>query len=266
MESVEEGGSGVKKGAGLNLGMWVALVIGNCSMVIGLAHAQSVRSLVNSGNDLYASKKFDDAEVSYKKAVEKDITSVPGHFNLGNSLYRQDKHDQAVKAFENAISRAEGKLAKSQAYFNLGDAHLRSQNYDEAVKSFTESLKLNPDDVDAKYNLSYALMKQKEQQQQKNQNKNEKNQDKNKDQQQQNQDQNKQEQEKQDQQKQNQQNQQQQDQQQQQAQQDQTRQQQRQMSKADAERILDVLKNNEKDVQKKLRARVVQRPRGEKDW
>lgn len=243
------------------------VVISHWSLVIGVAQAQSVRSLVNSGNDSYASKKFDDAEVSYKKAVEKDIMSVPGHFNLGNSLYRQDKNDESVKAFQDAISRAEGKWAKSQAYFNLGDAHLKSQKYEEAVKSFTESLKLNPDDADAKYNLSYALMKQKEQQQ-KNQNKNDKNQDKNKDQQKQNQDQNKQDQEKQDQQKQDQQNQQQQnqEQQQQQAQQDQTRQQQKQMSKADAERILDVLKNNEKNVQKKLRARVSQRARGEKDW
>lgn len=258
----------MKKVGGLRFAVWVALVIAHWSGVTGVAEAQSVRSLVNSGNDLYASKKFGDAEVNYKKAIEKDITSVPGHFNLGNSLYRQDKYDESVKSFHDAIGKADGKTAKALAYFNLGNAQLKSQKYDEAVKAFTESLKLNPDDADAKYNLSYALLKQKEQQQ-KNQNKNDKNQDKNKDKQdqdKQNQDQNKQDQQQQDQQKQDQQNQQQQNQDQQQAKQDQTRQQEKQMSKADAERILDVLKNNEKDVQKKIRQRVAGRPRGEKDW
>jgi hypothetical protein len=120
-----------------------------------------------------------------------------------------------------------------------------------------EALKLNPDDMEAKYNLSYALEKLRQQQQQKkdDQNQDKKN-DKSKNDQQKN-DQQQQDQEKQKQQQQDQQ---------QQAQQQQKLQQGKQMSKADAERILDVLKNNEKDVQKKLRIRQAVRPKGEKDW
>jgi hypothetical protein len=38
------------------------------------------------------------------------------------------------------------------------------------------------------------------------------------------------------------------------------------MSRADAERILEVLKSEEKDVQKKLRAKVQTRAKTEKDW
>ncbi|MBI5473080.1 MAG: hypothetical protein HY961_12120 [Ignavibacteriae bacterium] len=73
----------------------------------------------------------------------------------------------------------------------------------------------------------------------------------------------KQDQNKQDQEKQNQQDQQKPEQQKQQQQQ----QQQRQMSKADAERILEVLKNNEKEVQRKLRQqKAAGRPKAEKDW
>ncbi len=257
VESVEEGNTSMMKRSWFVIGQW--------SLVICMAQAQSVRSLVNSGNDLYEGKKFADAEVNYKKALEKDITSVPGHFNLGNSLYRQDKFDESIKSFQDAVAKAESKSAKAQAYFNFGDAHLKSQKYDEAVKTFTESLKLDPNDDDAKYNLSYALMKLKEEQK-----KNQKNDRNKKDQEKQ--DQKKQEQDKQNQDKQNQdkQNQEQQDQkkqdQQQNQQQQQQAQQQKQMSKADAERILDVLKNNEKSVQKKLRQRVAGRPKGEKDW
>jgi hypothetical protein len=143
----------------------------------------------------------------------------------------------------------------------MGNALMKGQRYQEAVKSYIESLKLNPNDQDTKYNLSYALAKLREQQQQ--QNKNDKNKDNKQDQQKdkQNQDQQKKDQEKQDQQKQNQQ-QQKQDQQQQKPQQGQEK----KMAKADAERILDVLKNSEKDVQKKLRVRQGVRVKTEKDW
>ena len=54
-------------------------------------------------------------------------------------------------------------------------------------------------------------------------------------------------------------------QQQQQQKQDQ-QQQERKMSRAEADRILDVLKNNEQEVQKKLRTRPATRVKPEKDW
>jgi hypothetical protein len=38
------------------------------------------------------------------------------------------------------------------------------------------------------------------------------------------------------------------------------------MSRADAQRILDALKNDEKNVQKKLRKKAVTRAGVEKDW
>ena len=128
---------------------------------------------------------------------------------------------------------------------------MKGQHYQEAVKSYIESLKINPNDQDTKYNLSYALAKLREQQQQ--QNKNDKNKDNKQDKQkdQKNQDQQKQDQQKQDQ---------------QQQQQKQPQNQDKKMAKAEAERILDVLKNSEKDVQKKLRVRQAVRAKTDKDW
>ncbi len=253
MESIEERGEGAMK---------VLSVIAVSLCFVSVVNAQSVRSLVNGGNDLYAEKKYGDAEVKYKKAVEKDITLMPGHYNLGNSFYRQNKVDEAIKSYEEAVQKSETKNAGAKAYYNLGDAQLKSQKYEEAVKSFTQSLKLRPDDQDAKYNLSYALTKLRDQQQQQKNQKNDKKQDKDKDKDKQDQQDQKQDQKKPDEQKSDQQKP---DQQQEQKPQPQA-QQEKKMSKADAERILDVLKNNEKDVQKKLRARVMTRPKTDKDW
>ncbi len=237
-----------------------ASLLGGCS-----ANAQSVRSLINDGNDLYAEKKYADAEVNYRKALERDITSLPGHFNLGNALYRQEKFDESITKFEDAVRKSETPTAKAKAFYNLGDAYLKSQKYEEAVKAFTESLKLNPHDFDAKYNLSYALTKLRDQQQNQKSDKNKQDQNK-QDQNKQDQQNRKQEQQNQDQQKDQQQRDQQQNRQQDQQRAQQPKQQEKMMSKADAERILEVLKNSEKDVQKKLRQRVAGRPKTEKDW
>ena len=244
--------------------VWFPIVVG-CVLAHG-SKAQSVRSLINDGNDLYQDKKYDEAEVNYRKALEKEQGSIPGHFNLGNSLNKQGKSDQSIKEFETAAASAQEKEMKAQALYNIGNSYVEGGQYDHAVKSYIESLERNPNDEDAKYNLSYALRKMKEQQQQKS-----KQQQNN---QQQNQQQQKPQQDKGDQNKKE--NQQQQEKTQPQSQQHeqesekknspQQQAQEKQMSRADADRILEVLKNNEKDVQKKLRVKARARAKTDKDW
>ena len=213
----------------------------------GVLFAQSSRSLVREGNGEYTDGKFADAEVAYRKALEKEHGLTEGQFNLGNALHRQGKYDEAARAHEQVLGDTQERATQADAYFNIGNSHLKAGAYREAVDAYVESLKRNPDDQDAKYNLSYALQKLHEQQQQQQSNKNDQQKQNPKDNKDQNKQQNKQDQ-----------------------QQDQRQQQpqnrERQMSRADAERILEVLKNAEKDIQKRLRARQAVRPKGEKDW
>lgn len=238
------------------------IVLTSALVSITPASGQSVRSLVNGGNDLYGKQKFTDAEVNYRKALEKEQGLVQGHFNLGNSLYKQGKAEESAKEFEQVAIKAEEKETKAYAYYNMGNSHMQGQRYQEAVQSYIQSLKLNPSDQDAKYNLSYALEKMKQQQEQ--QKKDDK-QDKNKDKQDKK-EQNKDKQDNKDQQQDKQQQQQEDKQQQEQQGKQQQPQQEKRMSKADAQRILDVLKNNEKDVQKKLRVRQAVRSKTDRDW
>ena len=63
------------------------------------------------------------------------------------------------------------KTNKAQVYHNLGNAQLKAQKYDKSIQSYIESLKLQPNDEDTRYNLSYAMkMLQQQQEQQKSQN------------------------------------------------------------------------------------------------
>ena len=239
--------------------MWRRVVMGAVlGMVLtGGASAQSVRSLISDGNSAYRERRYDEAEARYREALEEDRALLPGHFNLGNALERQGKYEEALRQFEIAEASALESGTKAHARYNKGNALFNAGQYREAADAFVEALKLNPEDEDAKFNLSLALKKLQEQQQQQRQqqdkNQQQKDQEQKKDQQQQQDRQNDQEQR---------QRQEPKDQERQQA----SSQREKSMSKADAERILEVLRNSERDIQKKLRARQATRPKTDKDW
>jgi len=223
-------------------------------------NAQSTRSLVNEGVDLYDEQKFADAEVNFKKGTEKSPNNFESKFNLGDAYYKQQRYEEAIKSFQSAFVDTKNDMEKSKLYYNMGNSLLKSQKLKESIGAYKEALKLNPNDQEAKYNLSYALnqLNNQDQNQQQNQDQNK---DKKQDQNQQNQDEQK------DQQKQDQQNQQQQDQQKQDQQQQQSQEQKEQeLTKQEAEKILNALKENEKDLQKQLRKVKGQKVKTEKDW
>ena len=167
--------------------------------------------------------------------------------------------------YSHRVAASRAPADKEMAYYNLGNTFFKSQKLEESIEEYKRSLRLDPSDEDARYNYLLAkdrLKKQQDQKKQDKQNKQDK-QDKN-DKKDQQQDQNQQ----QNQDKQDQKNQQQQQPQQQQAKQDQTKQQQQknQMPKQQADRILEALRNNEKEIQKQLRKRAATKIIIEKDW
>ena len=238
------------------------------ALLNGLIIGQS-RSVINKGVDKYEEGNFTEAEKNFKESIDDKFENYEGHFNLGDALYKQDKYEDALSYYKNALALAETDEQKAQVFHNVGNTLLKSQKLDESIEAYTQSLKLNPKDPETKYNLSYALkqkQKQDEQDQNKDQNKDKKeDQDKNKDQNkedQQKQDQNKDEENK------DQQNQDDQKDQQEKDKQDQQQQQQPppEISKEEAGRILNALKDDEKDIQKELRKQKGKKVKVEKDW
>ena len=233
-----------------------------------IAGAQDVERALREGNAAYRM----DSVVRAARAYERAAADERGSFNLGNALYRQQQYDQARQRYESAAAMAHDPKAQAHAYHNLGNSMLELKKPEEAINAYKEALKRDPADEDTRYNLAYAQRMRRQQQQQQKNDPNKDQTDKEQQKKDQQQDQQKQDQQ-QDQQKKDQQQeqQQQQDQQQQKGQQDQQQAQQPregQIDKRDAERILDALNRQEKDVQDKVRAkrRVAVRVPIEKDW
>jgi len=235
------------------------------------APGQSGRTLLREGNGQYSEKKYSDAEVSYRKALESVDDVETGRFNLGDALYEQGRYDEAIGRYEDVLGSAKDDGIRARAYHNIGNAKLKNKKYEESIDAYKEALKINPADDDTRYNLEYArrMLQQQQQQQKKQDQKDDKDQKDNKDRQQkkenndkkQQDNKNREDRQKQDRQKQEKQN--------QQNKEEQRRRQETpkdQISKADAERILEALKKQEQDVKKKLQKHAPVRVKTDRDW
>lgn len=237
-------------------------------MISSVSFAQSTRSLINEGVDMYHKGKVADAEVNFKKGLEKEANNYAAKFNLGDAYYKQERYDEAIKSYQSALAESKTNLQKAEIYHNIGNTFLKDKKLDQSIEAYKQALKLNPSDAETKYNLSYALKqkndqknKNKDQNKDKDKNKNDKDKKDNKDQKdKQDQDKDKKQDNKQNQDQQNK------DKKDNKEQQKQPQPQKNQISKADAERILNALKNNEKDLQKKLRKKTGKVVKTEKDW
>jgi len=242
--------------------------------------AQRENKFIRRGNSDFEEKNYIEAEQNYFRSLDKGGKTYKGLFNLGDVYYEVKDYRQAGMLFDSVARLQVDWDTRSKAFYNLGNTLLSASLESDtvaaealplSVESYKEALRINPVDTAAKYNLAYAQLLLKDQQQQpQNQN-----QDQNKDQQQQDQQdkqdqQDQQQQDQEDQQdKQDQQDQQQQDQQQDNKQQQQQQQQQpKQISKEDAERMLEAMKNDEKKTLEKVQLRKVKGKvvRSEKDW
>ncbi len=209
--------------------------------------AQTDRQYIRQGNKLFRSGDYPNAEVSYRKAIEKNPRNPQAVFNLGNALMAQKKDSAAVVQFESASKLETNPLRKAKAYHNMGVVCQSHKMYGEAIEAYKNALRLNPEDNETRYNLvlcKHQQQKQQQKQQQNQQGNDEKKQDNKKDQQ------------KQDQQK---------------DQQDDKKQQEQpkpQMSKENAEQLLNAAIQNEKQTQDKLQKAQQQPQRRtiQKNW
>lgn len=235
-----------------------------------LAWGQEERKYIRDGYKAYMNESFNDAEVDFRKAEEAAPESYVARYNTGTSLYQQSNMEESGKRFTELLNEASDPAEQARLHHNIGNVKLEEKKYQEAADAYKKSLKLNPNDEDTRYNLSYALEKLREQQQQ------QQNQDQNKDQNQdQNKDQNK-DQEKSDDQKQDKQQdqedkseQQNQDQQKQEEEKGQQEQKQKmKLSKDEAERLLNAILQKEKDVKEEVDKKKAAgaKIKSEKDW
>jgi len=215
------------------------------SVLIVPVMAQKENKLLRNGNSQYDKGNFKEAEKDYRKALEINKESVKGNFNLGTAVYQEKNYEESAKLYGDLAGKNQDRDIQSKIYHNLGNSFLEAKQYDKSILAYKNALMNNPSDLDTKYNLEYAKMMLKKQQQQQQKKQDKQNQDKKDQKKDQNKDQNKQ------------------DQKNQPPQQDQKK-----LSKDEANRMLEALKNDEKKTLQKVKKEKakVQVVGIDKDW
>lgn len=251
----------------LNKWTWNSIMTKVCLLLAFILTGNLTQAQINryltQGNQLYDQQKYKEAAADYAKALARDPNNPAGMFNLGNSYYQQKQYDSSRKIMEATAKMTKDKTGQSAANYNIGNTYMAQQKWEDAIHSYKETLRKNPQDPDAKYNLSYAEeMMKKEQQNQKNKDKDKDKQDK--------QDKDKQKQDKKDQDKDKKDKDQQQDNKDQKDKQDKDQQEQQsqpsKLTQQQAEQLLNALQQEEKKLQDKMKKEKGMPVKMQKDW
>ena len=220
---------------------------------VGAFAQKAERKNIREGNSLYSEEKYLEAEIAYRKGLEVNSRSKEGTYNLGNTMYRQQKYKEAVEQYQLVAGQAEqllidnpGNAARvAQIFHNMGNVGMETKEYAQSVEAYKNALRLNPRDDETRYNLALAQKLLQDQQNQE-QSQDDQNQENKEEQQQQQQPESEKE--------------------------NKTQEQpmsDEQMSRDNAQQILDAFLQDEKDTQEKVKQaqrQQQQRRRTEKEW
>lgn len=149
--------------------MMIFALVASCVM----AQNMPERSLVRKGNRQFGRERYERSVDSYTRALEAAPRCFEAGYNLSNALFRSERYDKAEQTLKNfVVDSTRTEVERAEAYYNLGNTQFMQQKLKEALESYRNSLRLNPDDMEAKYNYAYTkrLLEQQQQQQQNQQN------------------------------------------------------------------------------------------------
>ncbi|MDR0305805.1 MAG: tetratricopeptide repeat protein [Chitinispirillales bacterium] len=133
--------------------------------------ADEVRKLNKKANRLYGQGKYEEALKLYEDALLLDPSDNKLKMNRGSTLYRLKNMEEAENSYLGSLSQTD-KNTLADAHYNLGnilygqgqqfetsgDPGAR-EKYSQAVENYIQTLKLRPNDADAKWNLQLAHQK-----------------------------------------------------------------------------------------------------------
>ena len=123
----------------------------------------STRHLVKKGMEEFKQNDLLQAEKSFDQARKNRPGDPLAEYNLGCVLLAQYKYAESYQALVRAGSTARGALLcdcwynRGCAAFNLGIKTATKERWLEAAEAFKQVLLLNPQDLDARYNLELIL-------------------------------------------------------------------------------------------------------------
>ncbi|MCD4831485.1 MAG: tetratricopeptide repeat protein [Anaerohalosphaeraceae bacterium] len=111
-----------------------------------VAMAESARSVVALGNELYNQGEFEKAVEKYDSAIALDDKSAEAVFNKADSLYRLGDFAESVKLYNDAAIMAGNDELVLKSRYNLGNCYFQQghqaagENPQKAIKDLTQAI------------------------------------------------------------------------------------------------------------------------------
>ena len=118
--------------------------------------AQSDEKAIRKGNRCYKSGHYEQAIEHYREALEIRPNNAKAQFNLGDAYFAKQSYDTAYNEFQKVVEMSPDAKLKSDAVYNMGNCLLEQDKFYDAFNLYKVSLKLNPDNENALYNLEYC--------------------------------------------------------------------------------------------------------------
>lgn len=114
------------------------------------------------GNRLYEREAYEDAATAYRRGLSR--FGAPGidpvywglQHNLGSALYQLEQHIDAGTAFADALRHAPTDADFARSAYNAGNAAFAQEDREAALAFYRRALLADPTNEDARYNYEYV--------------------------------------------------------------------------------------------------------------
>lgn len=120
------------------------------------------REALERGLEAYKQQDWTKAETQFQEALKTDPANAEIHYNLGAVHFKLENYEDAIEALKKALLTNDVTL-QQHTWYNTGNVYAKMEKHKEAIDAYKKALELDPDDIDAKYNLELVRAKLKEQ-------------------------------------------------------------------------------------------------------
>ena len=154
---------------------YLVLILAICNVAV--VHAQKENEQIQAGNDLYRKQQYDKAQQEYANVLRTQPNNATAKFNTAATTYRLDKQDDAIKQYDELVKTGIDADMRAKTFYNKGAILSKQKKLEESIEAYKSTLRIDPQDNEARENLQKALLevkkkeppKQKEDQQKKKQ-------------------------------------------------------------------------------------------------
>ena len=134
------------------------------TLILLLTSCTEGKLLLMEANYLHSRNKYEEALVSYMKALNHVDAAPYAEYGIGLTFYLLDQGDDALNRYSDsrkmleALSENEHRELRYRNYYNSGIVFFEKEDFHSAADAFRDALRADPRRIDAKRNLELSLL------------------------------------------------------------------------------------------------------------